>query len=79
MTGNQKKHEHPITTLEEFKRRIRVYDALGMLLCGPTADNAFHPADIGAGLIRLVEDFEAAWEEVQAYFDAEREAAGGAR
>lgn len=66
------KLRHPIAILEDFRRRIRPYDAMGMLLSGGGHSAAYNPEDIGYGLIVLVEDWEVAWAEVQEWFRAER-------
>lgn len=68
---------HPIDTLRAFRGRIRVYDVLGASL-GDNPNSAVNLDDIGMGLIALVEDYEAAAAEVEAWFEAQKGKEGAA-
>lgn len=75
MPENAKELRHPSEVLCTFGDRIRLYDALGLLLVEkPSA--LVNPEYIGGGLIALVQDFEACKAEIEAWL-AERN--GGAR
>jgi hypothetical protein len=68
------KPRHPRDAIQAFRVRIRVYDALGGLLIGDQPTDAYHPTDIGNGLLLLVKEFEACAVEVDAWFAAQRAA-----
>lgn len=71
------KPRNPVEVMEDFRQRLRVFDALGIMLCNTS--EAYNPEDIGMGLIRLAEDYDAALAEVREHAELSRAAAGGAK